>query len=121
MRRALELESAVHAGWADCFDPKGKVLYRTLLIMTLQMFQQLTGANYFFYVRFLGKGTTDLMTLIRVVWRNHFSICGHRRLFYHTDHSRRSELLLHLWRNVCYGKGMHLAPIWKHAISTHPI
>jgi SP family sugar:H+ symporter-like MFS transporter len=33
----------------DAFNPKGKVLYRTLLGFTLQMFQQLTGANYFFY------------------------------------------------------------------------
>ncbi|EWC48834.1 hypothetical protein DRE_00139 [Drechslerella stenobrocha 248] len=31
------------------FDPKDKILYRTLLGFVLQMFQQLTGANYFFY------------------------------------------------------------------------
>ncbi|KAJ3476036.1 hypothetical protein NLI96_g11437 [Meripilus lineatus] len=49
MQCALELESQVTAGWIDCFKPEGKVLYRTLLVMTIQMFQQLTGANYFFY------------------------------------------------------------------------
>ncbi|GAA5998918.1 hypothetical protein JCM5350_005490 [Sporobolomyces pararoseus] len=36
-------------GWIDCFRPKDKLLYRTLLLMTLQALQQLTGANYFFY------------------------------------------------------------------------
>ncbi|BGP40078.1 hypothetical protein JCM10449v2_004036 [Rhodotorula kratochvilovae] len=35
--------------WIDCFKPKDKLLYRTLLLMTLQAGQQLTGANYFFY------------------------------------------------------------------------
>jgi hypothetical protein len=33
----------------DAFNPKGKVLYRTMLGFTLQALQQLTGANYFFY------------------------------------------------------------------------
>ncbi|KAE8217770.1 hypothetical protein CF319_g8213 [Tilletia indica] len=37
------------ASWAACFSPKNKVLYRTLLGITLQAGQQLTGANYFFY------------------------------------------------------------------------
>lgn len=50
MRAALEYEGKVKAGWVDCFKPKQKQLYRTFLVMTLQMFQQLTGANYFFYV-----------------------------------------------------------------------
>ncbi|CAL1701815.1 unnamed protein product [Somion occarium] len=49
MRTAIEHESAIQATWADCFRPQNKQLYRTLLGMTLQMFQQLTGANYFFY------------------------------------------------------------------------
>ncbi|KAL4244691.1 major facilitator superfamily protein [Abortiporus biennis] len=49
MRESLEYEKAVKAGWVDCFKPVNKQLYRTLLVMTLQMFQQLTGANYFFY------------------------------------------------------------------------
>jgi len=49
MRSAVEYERKVKAGWIDCFKPERKQLYRTLLVMTLQMFQQLTGANYFFY------------------------------------------------------------------------
>ncbi|KAM5541537.1 hypothetical protein V8D89_004727 [Ganoderma adspersum] len=49
MRSAIERESKEKAGWMECFNPRRKQLYRTLLCMTLQMFQQLTGANYFFY------------------------------------------------------------------------
>jgi SP family sugar:H+ symporter-like MFS transporter len=43
------LEKSISAGWIDCFSPKRKTLYRTLLGMSLQTLQQLTGANYFFY------------------------------------------------------------------------
>ncbi|KAH8985033.1 hypothetical protein EDB86DRAFT_3083973 [Lactarius hatsudake] len=35
--------------WLDCFCVENKTLYRTLLGMSLQSLQQLTGANYFFY------------------------------------------------------------------------
>ncbi|THG96102.1 hypothetical protein EW026_g5674 [Hermanssonia centrifuga] len=49
MLSALEYEKGIKAGFWDCFSPRDKQLYRTLLMMTLQMFQQLTGANYFFY------------------------------------------------------------------------
>ncbi|KZT03055.1 general substrate transporter [Laetiporus sulphureus 93-53] len=49
MRGAVEYEKNVQAGWLDCFTLERKQLYRTCLIATLQMFQQLTGANYFFY------------------------------------------------------------------------
>lgn len=51
MRSVIERQSKEKAGWMECFNPRRKQLYRTLLCMTLQMFQQLTGANYFFYVR----------------------------------------------------------------------
>lgn len=51
MRSSIEYESQVKAGFVECFRPAHKQLYRTLLMMALQMFQQLTGANYFFYVR----------------------------------------------------------------------
>jgi len=50
------------AGWADCFVPQGKTLYRTLLGMTLQAGQQFTGANYFFYYGtqiFVSVGLSD--------------------------------------------------------------
>lgn len=48
---AIDYENQVgHAGWFDCFRRENKTLYRTILGMTLQAGQQLTGANYFFYV-----------------------------------------------------------------------
>ncbi|EJD47921.1 general substrate transporter [Auricularia subglabra TFB-10046 SS5] len=37
------------ATWADCFRPHNKTLYRTVLGIVLQTFQQLTGVNTFFY------------------------------------------------------------------------
>jgi len=50
------------AGWSDCFRRENKTLYRTLLGITLQSIQQLTGANYFFYygaTLFQGLGLTS--------------------------------------------------------------
>lgn len=49
MKVNAEHEKNMQAGWLECFNPKNKTLYRTLLGMALQTFQQLTGANYFFY------------------------------------------------------------------------
>jgi len=49
IRSNVEYEMTFTGGWLDCFKPGNKILYRTLLGMTLQSFQQLTGANYFFY------------------------------------------------------------------------
>ncbi|KAI6001950.1 general substrate transporter [Pisolithus albus] len=49
IKENVEYEKHVKGGWVDCFKPKGKILYRTLLGMSLQSLQQLTGANYFFY------------------------------------------------------------------------
>lgn len=49
IKENVEYEKHVKGGWVECFKPKGKILYRTLLGMSLQSLQQLTGANYFFY------------------------------------------------------------------------
>ncbi|KAF5375856.1 hypothetical protein D9615_008196 [Tricholomella constricta] len=49
IRSNVEYERHLRAGWIDCFRPANKTLYRTILGMSLQSFQQLTGANYFFY------------------------------------------------------------------------
>jgi SP family sugar:H+ symporter-like MFS transporter len=49
IRESAEHERKVRAGWLACFNPRRKTLYRTLLGMSLQSLQQLTGANYFFY------------------------------------------------------------------------
>jgi len=49
MRDAVEYEKREKGGWGDCFTWDNKQIYRTILISVLQSFQQLTGANYFFY------------------------------------------------------------------------
>lgn len=49
IKSSVEHENATKGGWIDCFRPHNKTLYRTLLGMSLQSLQQLTGANYFFY------------------------------------------------------------------------
>ena len=66
IRESAEYERKIRAGWLACFNPRRKILYRTLLGglsqdssfhdystplvgMSLQCLQQLTGANYFFY------------------------------------------------------------------------
>jgi MFS transporter, SP family, sugar:H+ symporter len=49
IRNSVEYEKEVRSGWLECFNPKHKLLYRTILGMSLQALQQLTGANYFFY------------------------------------------------------------------------
>lgn len=38
-----------NASFIDCFRPRQKALFRTIIGMAIQMGQQLTGANYFFY------------------------------------------------------------------------
>ena len=43
------LEKAFNDEWIACFRRKDGALYRTLLGMSLQSLQQLSGANYFFY------------------------------------------------------------------------
>ena len=50
MQEAVEYEKKERAGFVACFYRENKQRYRTILVMVLQMFQQLTGANYFFYV-----------------------------------------------------------------------
>ncbi|OAX39836.1 general substrate transporter [Rhizopogon vinicolor AM-OR11-026] len=49
IKSSVQYEKQSRGGWIDCFRPKNKTLYRTLLGMSLQSLQQLTGANYFFY------------------------------------------------------------------------
>ncbi|KAG9037599.1 hexose transporter hxt1 [Tulasnella sp. JGI-2019a] len=61
-RVVAEEQALSPVGWSDIFVIRNKTLYRTLLGMTLQMFQQLTGANYFFYYGatiFQGVGLTS--------------------------------------------------------------
>ena len=48
-----EASGAKESTWLECFvghPGVPKLAYRTFLMMALQALQQLTGANYFFYV-----------------------------------------------------------------------
>lgn len=48
MAEAVEREKNMDKfHWVDCFQTKNKMLYRTLLLMTLQAGQQLTGKLIF--------------------------------------------------------------------------
>jgi SP family sugar:H+ symporter-like MFS transporter len=50
MERELREEELIPpTSWIGCFKVERKTLYRTILGMSLQVAQQLTGANYFFY------------------------------------------------------------------------
>jgi len=63
IQRVVQQEQTLApVGWSDIFVVRNMTLYRTALGMTLQMFQQLTGANYFFYYGatiFKGVGLTS--------------------------------------------------------------
>lgn len=62
IKQNVEYEKHTKGGWVDCFKPKDKILYRSLLGISLQSLQQLTGANYFFYYGatiFLSVGLSD--------------------------------------------------------------
>lgn len=46
IREGVALENELNeVRWRDCFSPQNKMLYRTLLGMTLQSLQQLTGLS----------------------------------------------------------------------------
>lgn len=53
--------------WLECFtgvDGIPKLAYRTYMMMTLQALQQLTGANYFFYVSLLYFTTINVCMVL---------------------------------------------------------
>ncbi|ORY86956.1 putative MFS monosaccharide transporter [Protomyces lactucae-debilis] len=49
MRAAMNAEAGHNSGFGELVHGKPKIFYRVLLGVALQGFQQLTGANYFFY------------------------------------------------------------------------
>lgn len=60
------------SSWLECFGfgakeiGVGKLAYRTYLLMALQALQQLTGANYFFYVSLSIE--LKWLGLVPVIW-----------------------------------------------------
>lgn len=81
---AIEIEKNTRAGWVDCFNPRGKMLYRTLLGMSLQSLQQLTGAKYVqlsshtFWAILIG-----VEQLLLLLWRYHLPVGRHIGLLCH--------------------------------------
>ncbi|TFK22534.1 monosaccharide transporter [Coprinopsis marcescibilis] len=99
----LEYERAVKAGWIDCFKPRNKTLYRTLLGMSLQSFQQLTGANYFFYYGatvFQGVGIADSFVSQIILGAVNF-VCTFGGLYVMERFGRRTPLIVGgIWQAI---------------------
>ncbi|KAF5369384.1 hypothetical protein D9758_002547 [Tetrapyrgos nigripes] len=89
--------------WLECFRPRNKVLYRTILGMTLQSLQQLTGANYFFYYGatvFQSVGLQDSFITQIILGAVNFS-CTTFGLFVMQRFGRRKPLIIGgLWQSV---------------------
>ncbi|KAL7412779.1 general substrate transporter [Mrakia frigida] len=85
--------------YGDCFSPR--LLKRTLLGMALQMFQQLTGANYFFYYGstiFNGVGISDFYVTQIIIGLVSW-VCTFPGIWFLERFGRRKPLILGgLWQ-----------------------
>ncbi|EPS96784.1 hypothetical protein FOMPIDRAFT_1053016 [Fomitopsis schrenkii] len=103
MREAIEYEKSVQSGWLDCFTFEHKQLYRTLLVATLQMFQQLTGANYFFYYGatvFQAVGIQDSFVTQIILGAVNFG-CTFGGLYIMETYGRRMPLIIGgIWQSI---------------------
>lgn len=99
----IEAEKRFKAGWLDCFKPRNKTLYRTLLGMSLQSLQQLTGANYFFYYGatvFQSVGIQDSFVTQIILGAVNF-ICTFGGLYVMERFGRRRPLIIGgLWQSM---------------------
>lgn len=93
----------------DAFKPKEKVLYRTILGCLLQSFQQLTGANFFFYYGatiFQSVGLSNAF-VTQIILGAVNSICTLPGLWFVERFGRRNPLIVGgLWQAawlVVYG------------------
>ncbi|TFK80912.1 general substrate transporter [Polyporus arcularius HHB13444] len=103
MQSAIEFESKEKVGWVECFNPRRKSLYRTLLCMTLQMFQQLTGANYFFYYGatiFQSVGISDSFVTQIILGAVNF-VCTFGGMYVMERFGRRYPLIIGgVWQSI---------------------
>ncbi|KAJ3502320.1 hypothetical protein NMY22_g18624 [Coprinellus aureogranulatus] len=99
----IETEKRFKAGWIDCFSPQHKTLYRTLLGMSLQSLQQLTGANYFFYYGatvFQSVGISDSFVTQIILGGVNFG-CTFGGLYVMEKFGRRWPLIIGgLWQSI---------------------
>ncbi|KAF8313818.1 general substrate transporter [Clavulina sp. PMI_390] len=93
--------------WADCFRSSvggtNKIRYRTLLLMSLQALQQLTGANYFFYYGatiFTSVGISDSYVTQIILGAVNFA-CTFLGLYVMEHFGRRKPLIIGgLWQSM---------------------
>ncbi|KAF8523948.1 general substrate transporter [Hysterangium stoloniferum] len=102
IHKQIEQEKTMEkATWLDCFREKRKTRYRTLLGMTLQSLQQLTGANYFFYYGatvFLAVGIEDSFITQLILGAVNF-VCTFLGLYIMEKFGRRRPLIIGgLWQ-----------------------
>ncbi|EIN04111.1 general substrate transporter [Punctularia strigosozonata HHB-11173 SS5] len=96
IKSSWEYEKQVQGGWIDCFRPRNKILYRTILGMALQSLQQLTGANYFFYYGatvFVSVGIQDSYVTQIILGAVNFG-CTFGGLYIMQRYGRRLPLML---------------------------
>lgn len=105
MCEAIEYEKSVQSGWLNCFSLERKQLYRTALVATFQMFQQLTGANYFLYVSHPRRGTcvASVLTDLYAVLCNGVPGCRYPRPLHQPDHHQCCQLWMHVRRSLHHG------------------
>ncbi|KIY64429.1 general substrate transporter [Cylindrobasidium torrendii FP15055 ss-10] len=104
MHNTIKAESqSANGTWADCFNPKDKVLYRTLLGMAIQTLQQLTGANYFFYygATIFGSVGIDDSFITQIILGAVNFVCTFLGLYIMQTCGRRWPLILGgLWQSA---------------------
>jgi len=95
--------TAAGSEWVNCFRSENKIRYRTFLGMALQSFQQLTGANYFFYYGatvFLSVGIEDSFVTQIILGAVNF-FCTFGGLYVMEKFGRRVPLIAGgIWQSI---------------------
>lgn len=90
---ALEAASGDHPWYEAITGPR--MFYRVALGMTMQMWQQLTGANFFFYCKLLYSMNESLLLTRRPRWYFCLCWCWNSELLHNCLHSWCSQCSLH--------------------------
>lgn len=115
-----EAAQAGQASWGEVFSPRGKALYRTLLGYGLQVGQQLTGANYFFYfgARIFSSVGIENSFLTQIILGIVNVVCTFPGLYFIERFGRRKPLIFggiwqFCWLMVFSSVGSQLDPSEK--------
>ncbi|KAI5476670.1 hypothetical protein MNV49_007383 [Pseudohyphozyma bogoriensis] len=106
----IEIEKSVEEernlnkyGWLDIFKVQKKTLYRTLLLICLQVLQQFTGANYFFYYGatvFSAVGLEDSFVTQIILGAVNF-VCTFGGIYIMEHYGRRVPLIIGgVWQSM---------------------